>query len=214
MTNESPSVCPAVLSSEDSPQENGVHTNQYSSISPPASPVAQDEPFSTYFEERVPIPDSENQVPLPSQIVCFIQTHRKNILFVSICFAYYLIQKENSVSVQLFSFRKLWAFTGPGFLMSIAYLDPGNIESDLQSGAAAGFKVNENVNPPRKINCGCSFAGSGGKFRKITTILRMFQASILSLYISGSNSVFRYFQILFLLKILLPFCLLLFFFFF
>uniref|UniRef100_F7ISK1 Uncharacterized protein n=1 Tax=Callithrix jacchus TaxID=9483 RepID=F7ISK1_CALJA len=30
---------------------------------------------------------------------------------------------------------------GPGFLMSIAYLDPGNIESDLQSGAVAGFKV-------------------------------------------------------------------------
>lgn len=25
--------------------------------------------------------------------------------------------------------------------MSIAYLDPGNIESDLQSGAIAGFKV-------------------------------------------------------------------------
>lgn len=40
-----------------------------------------------------------------------------------------------------FSFRKLWAFTGPGFLMSIAYLDPGNIESDLQSGATAKFKV-------------------------------------------------------------------------
>ncbi|XP_077339792.1 natural resistance-associated macrophage protein 2 isoform X2 [Lithobates pipiens] len=41
----------------------------------------------------------------------------------------------------LFSFRKLWAFTGPGFLMSIAYLDPGNIESDLQSGSVAGFKL-------------------------------------------------------------------------
>ncbi|NXH16894.1 NRAM2 protein, partial [Bucco capensis] len=40
-----------------------------------------------------------------------------------------------------FSLRKLWAFTGPGFLMSIAYLDPGNIESDLQSGAVAGFKL-------------------------------------------------------------------------
>ncbi|NWU53634.1 NRAM1 protein, partial [Dromas ardeola] len=40
-----------------------------------------------------------------------------------------------------FSFRKLWAFTGPGFLMSIAYLDPGNVESDLQCGAVAGFKV-------------------------------------------------------------------------
>ena len=40
-----------------------------------------------------------------------------------------------------FSFKKLWAFTGPGFLMSIAYLDPGNIESDLQSGAQAGYNL-------------------------------------------------------------------------
>ncbi|XP_063789988.1 natural resistance-associated macrophage protein 1 isoform X1 [Pseudophryne corroboree] len=40
-----------------------------------------------------------------------------------------------------FSFRKLWAFTGPGFLMSIAYLDPGNIESDLQCGSIAGFQL-------------------------------------------------------------------------
>nr|XP_033485556.1 natural resistance-associated macrophage protein 2-like [Epinephelus lanceolatus] len=44
-------------------------------------------------------------------------------------------------SERCFSFSKLWAFTGPGFLMSIAYLDPGNIESDLQSGAKAGFKL-------------------------------------------------------------------------
>uniref|UniRef100_A0A8C9XGZ1 Solute carrier family 11 member 2 n=1 Tax=Sander lucioperca TaxID=283035 RepID=A0A8C9XGZ1_SANLU len=90
------------LLEEDSPQEDGVQTNQYSSISPPASPVAQDEPFSTYFEDKVAIPENVSQV---------------------------------------FSFRKLWAFTGPGFLMSIAYLDPGNIESDLQSGATAGFKL-------------------------------------------------------------------------
>ncbi|XP_056887407.1 natural resistance-associated macrophage protein 2-like isoform X4 [Takifugu flavidus] len=83
-------------------QENGVQTNQYSSISPPGSPVGQEEPFSTYFEEKVPIPENTSEV---------------------------------------FSFRKLWAFTGPGFLMSIAYLDPGNIESDLQSGAKAGFKL-------------------------------------------------------------------------
>ena len=40
-----------------------------------------------------------------------------------------------------FSFRTLWAFTGPGFLMSIAYLDPGNIESDLQSGTVAQYKL-------------------------------------------------------------------------
>ncbi|KAK0402309.1 hypothetical protein QR680_016264 [Steinernema hermaphroditum] len=39
------------------------------------------------------------------------------------------------------SFKKLWAFTGPGFLMSIAYLDPGNIESDLQSGAVSKDKL-------------------------------------------------------------------------
>jgi len=40
-----------------------------------------------------------------------------------------------------FSLRKLWAFTGPGFLMSIAYLDPGNIQSDLSSGALAQYKL-------------------------------------------------------------------------
>jgi len=40
-----------------------------------------------------------------------------------------------------FSFKKLWAFTGPGFLMSIAYLDPGNVESDLQSGTVAEYKL-------------------------------------------------------------------------
>ncbi|KAK0165967.1 hypothetical protein PV328_004434 [Microctonus aethiopoides] len=45
------------------------------------------------------------------------------------------------VDSSAFSFRKLWAFTGPGFLMSIAYLDPGNIESDLQSGVAAKYKL-------------------------------------------------------------------------
>ncbi|CAG2057881.1 unnamed protein product [Timema podura] len=45
------------------------------------------------------------------------------------------------VNDNFFSFRKLWAFTGPGFLMSIAYLDPGNIESDLQSGTTAMYKT-------------------------------------------------------------------------
>ncbi|XP_029357690.1 natural resistance-associated macrophage protein 2-like isoform X3 [Echeneis naucrates] len=87
---------------KDSPQENGVQTNQYHTISPPLSPDIQEEPFSTYFEDKVQVPKAVNQT---------------------------------------FSFRKLWAFTGPGFLMSIAYLDPGNIESDLQSGAKAGFKL-------------------------------------------------------------------------
>ncbi|KAI8088376.1 natural resistance-associated macrophage protein-domain-containing protein [Thamnidium elegans] len=40
-----------------------------------------------------------------------------------------------------FSFSKLMQYTGPGWLMAIAYLDPGNLESDLQSGAVAGCKL-------------------------------------------------------------------------
>lgn len=40
-----------------------------------------------------------------------------------------------------FSWRKLWAFTGPGFLMSIAFLDPGNIQADLQSGAKYNYQL-------------------------------------------------------------------------
>ncbi|GAB1299847.1 Natural resistance-associated macrophage protein 2 [Apodemus speciosus] len=74
----------------------------YSSSSLPQSTGDSEEPFTTYFDEKIPIPEEE---------------------------------------YSCFSFRKLWAFTGPGFLMSIAYLDPGNIESDLQSGAVAGFKL-------------------------------------------------------------------------
>ncbi|XP_060244591.1 natural resistance-associated macrophage protein 2 isoform X3 [Meriones unguiculatus] len=74
----------------------------YSNSSLPLSTGDSEEPFTTYFDEKIPIPEEE---------------------------------------YSCFSFRKLWAFTGPGFLMSIAYLDPGNIESDLQSGAVAGFKL-------------------------------------------------------------------------
>ncbi|XWS20530.1 hypothetical protein CRYUN_Cryun31cG0109100 [Craigia yunnanensis] len=33
------------------------------------------------------------------------------------------------------SWKNLFAYIGPGFLVSIAYIDPGNFESDLQSGA-------------------------------------------------------------------------------
>ena len=40
-----------------------------------------------------------------------------------------------------FSWQKLWLFTGPGFLMSIAFLDPGNLEGDLQAGAIAGYSL-------------------------------------------------------------------------
>ncbi|XP_043714004.1 metal transporter Nramp2-like isoform X2 [Telopea speciosissima] len=50
-------------------------------------------------------------------------------------------QSKDSSSVPPFSWKKLWLFTGPGFLMSIAFLDPGNLEGDLQSGAIAGYSL-------------------------------------------------------------------------
>ncbi|KAI0523480.1 hypothetical protein KFK09_005875 [Dendrobium nobile] len=40
-----------------------------------------------------------------------------------------------------FSWRKLWRFTGPGFLMCVAFLDPGSLEGDLQAGAIAGYSL-------------------------------------------------------------------------
>ncbi|XP_061210920.1 natural resistance-associated macrophage protein 2 isoform X2 [Neopsephotus bourkii] len=85
-------------------EPGGVVSTVSSSMNPLQPPDASsEEPFTTYFDSKIPIPEDEKQ--------------------------------------SCFSFRKLWAFTGPGFLMSIAYLDPGNIESDLQSGAVAGFKL-------------------------------------------------------------------------
>ncbi|XP_022768691.1 metal transporter Nramp2 [Durio zibethinus] len=48
---------------------------------------------------------------------------------------------ENVDYVPPFSWKKLWLFTGPGFLMSIAFLDPGNLEGDLQAGAIAGYSL-------------------------------------------------------------------------
>ena len=36
---------------------------------------------------------------------------------------------------------KLFKYAGPGLLISVAYLDPGNLESDLQVGALTNYKV-------------------------------------------------------------------------
>jgi len=40
-----------------------------------------------------------------------------------------------------FKCSKLLKFIGPGFLMSIAYLDPGNIGGDLEAGVKGGYKL-------------------------------------------------------------------------
>ena len=39
------------------------------------------------------------------------------------------------------NWKLLWMYTGPGWLMSLAYIDPGNLESDLQSGAYTGYQL-------------------------------------------------------------------------
>ena len=42
---------------------------------------------------------------------------------------------------ETFSVRKFLEFVGPGFLMCIAYVDPGNFESDLQAGVQYGYSL-------------------------------------------------------------------------
>ena len=40
-----------------------------------------------------------------------------------------------------FSLKKLLRFMGPGWVMSLAYLDPGNLEADLQQGAYTNYNL-------------------------------------------------------------------------
>lgn len=67
------------------------------------------------------------------------ETGRGNILTVSIETA--PGSSGNDDVPPPFSWTKLWQFTGPGLLMSIAFLDPGNLEGDLQAGAIAGYSL-------------------------------------------------------------------------
>ncbi|KAK9271144.1 hypothetical protein L1049_026733 [Liquidambar formosana] len=65
---------------------------------------------------------------------------REKILIVDLDSADALCSVDSNVTPP-FSWKKLWLFTGPGFLMSIAFLDPGNLEGDLQAGAIAGYSL-------------------------------------------------------------------------
>lgn len=40
-----------------------------------------------------------------------------------------------------FQWRKLLAYMGPGFFISIAYIDPGNLGIDIQVGARYSFSL-------------------------------------------------------------------------
>ena len=39
------------------------------------------------------------------------------------------------------SWKTFWSYVGPGWLLSVAYVDPGNLESDLQAGAYARYQL-------------------------------------------------------------------------
>jgi natural resistance-associated macrophage protein 2 len=53
------------------------------------------------------------------------------------------IDEENYGEIRPFRFncRKFLSYVGPGFLMSIAYLDPGNIAGDLEAGVKGGYSL-------------------------------------------------------------------------
>src|SRR4051812_45598166 len=40
-----------------------------------------------------------------------------------------------------FSWKRLFAFIGPGFLVSVGYLDPGNWATDIEGGSKFGYKL-------------------------------------------------------------------------
>ncbi|MFS7938413.1 putative NRAMP family protein [Helianthus anomalus] len=49
---------------------------------------------------------------------------------------------DNDQNLQKPGWKKFISFVGPGFLVSLAYLDPGNMETDLQAGANHRYEVN------------------------------------------------------------------------
>ncbi|KAJ0960276.1 hypothetical protein J5N97_001891 [Dioscorea zingiberensis] len=51
------------------------------------------------------------------------------------------VQNQSGANDQEPRWRKFLAYVGPGFLVSLAYLDPGNLETDLQAGANHRYEV-------------------------------------------------------------------------
>ncbi|XP_040996978.1 metal transporter Nramp2-like [Juglans microcarpa x Juglans regia] len=91
-----------------------------------------DEEASRLLQSKPPSPpeDEDDEVAYEA---------REKILVVNLDGAE--VEDPSTIRVPPFSWKKLWLFTGPGFLMSIAFLDPGNLEGDLQAGAIAGYSL-------------------------------------------------------------------------
>jgi natural resistance-associated macrophage protein 2 len=52
-----------------------------------------------------------------------------------------------------FSWTKFFSFVGPGLLMSIAYLDPGNIAGDLSAGVSSQYQIVWTLTSSTFIGC-------------------------------------------------------------
>src|SRR5260370_26721430 len=53
-----------------------------------------------------------------------------------------LAEMHGSVSTERMSWwRRLFAFTGPAYLVSVGYMDPGNWATDLEGGARFGYQL-------------------------------------------------------------------------
>ncbi|KAH9626842.1 hypothetical protein KSS87_002487 [Heliosperma pusillum] len=48
---------------------------------------------------------------------------------------------DETTTTKVPTWRKFLSFVGPGFLVSLAYLDPGNLETDLQAGANHRYEL-------------------------------------------------------------------------
>ncbi|KAL3505083.1 hypothetical protein ACH5RR_034924 [Cinchona calisaya] len=105
-------------------------------------------PYATHYHQKEREEDQESyniflpSSPSSSSTHDYLDEDQEKILLPSeIDLAeepYHSIEEDEAPP---FSWKKLWEFTGPGFLMSVAFLDPGNLEGDLQAGAIAGYSL-------------------------------------------------------------------------
>ncbi|KAJ0975747.1 hypothetical protein J5N97_017712 [Dioscorea zingiberensis] len=51
------------------------------------------------------------------------------------------VEADQIIITEKKGWKNLFAYMGPGFLVSIAYIDPGNFETDLQSGAQYKYEL-------------------------------------------------------------------------
>lgn len=90
---------------------------------------------------NVPVIDDGEGVPLSreeSQAIEESMDPSQNVWQEDECVE---VDDDMEVSKRCIDFKVLWTYMGPGWLMSIAYLDPGNLEADLQAGAYAGYEL-------------------------------------------------------------------------